>query len=163
MSDMLEHRGYYGSVSFSVDDRLFVGKIEFIDDLILFDGENVSDLEAAFKDSVDAYLSFCAEQGKEPCTTYKGTFNVRVGSDLHRKAAVAAKKNNQSLNDFVKYAIEHVLYEDPRAHEKPVHHHHHHHLPAMGQQVNVSYEQEFMTEDLSWTERASYIETRYEH
>lgn len=124
MNNMLEYRGYYGSVSYSSDDNCLMGKIEFIDDLILFDGVTVPEIEAAFRDAVDSYLKFCADRGKEPSATFKGTFNVRVGSELHRKAAVAAKKNGQTLNDFVKSAIEHVLYEDPRAHEKTVHHYH---------------------------------------
>ncbi|MCP1174368.1 type II toxin-antitoxin system HicB family antitoxin [Ralstonia chuxiongensis] len=124
MNNMLEYRNYYGSVAYSSEDRCLMGKLEFIDDLILFDGTTVEEIELAFHDAVDSYLEFCAERGKEPSATFKGTFNVRVGSELHRKAAVAARKNGQTLNDFVKCAIEHMLYEDPRAHEKPVHHYH---------------------------------------
>ncbi|MGO4416792.1 type II toxin-antitoxin system HicB family antitoxin [Cupriavidus sp. KB_39] len=124
MNNMLEYKNYYGSVEMSLEDRCLVGKIEFIDDLIMFDGATVGEIEAAFREAVDAYVAFCAEHGKEPCGTYKGSFNVRVGPDLHRKAVVAARKNHQTLNEYVKCAIEHVLYEDPRAHEKPVHHYH---------------------------------------
>lgn len=124
MNNMLEYRGYYGSVAYSSEDRCLMGKLEFIDDLILFDGTTVEEIEVAFHDAVDSYLAFCSDRGKEPSTTFKGTFNVRVGSELHKKAAVAARKNGQTLNDFVKCAIEHLLYEAPRAHEQPVYHYH---------------------------------------
>ncbi|WP_031555168.1 toxin-antitoxin system HicB family antitoxin [Oribacterium sp. FC2011] len=40
--------------------------------------------------------------GKE----YKGQFNVRIPSKLHRMAVISARKKNISLNDFVRTAIE---------------------------------------------------------
>ena len=37
--------------------------------------------------------------------TYKGSFNVRIPTELHREAAMFAAFKNMSLNDFVRYAI----------------------------------------------------------
>lgn len=161
MSEMLEYNNYYGSVEFSKEDRCFLGKIEFIDDLIMFDGTTVDELEAAFRESVDSYLAFCVERGKEPAASYKGTFNVRVGPDLHRKAAITAKKNGQSLNDFVKYAIEHVLYEDPRAHEKPVHHYH----QVVVQERTLTYERvsEYVEEGAAGSSTTDYSKAIHVH
>ena len=42
----------------------------------------------AFEEAVDDYLELCKEEGKEPEKPFKASFNVRTGTDLHRKAAL---------------------------------------------------------------------------
>jgi len=37
MKDMMTHRGYYGSVGYDDEDRIFYGKIEFIRALVSYD------------------------------------------------------------------------------------------------------------------------------
>jgi len=109
MVDVLEHKGYYGSVHFSSEDEVFHGKLMGIDDLVNFEGTSVKELKKAFHEAVDDYLETCERLGKEPNKTYKGTFNVRISTDLHKAAAVYAALNNISLNDFVKTAIDYAL------------------------------------------------------
>jgi predicted HicB family RNase H-like nuclease len=41
--------------------------------------------------------------------SYKGSFNVRLSPDLHRRAATSAKIYGTTLNTFVKEAIERRL------------------------------------------------------
>lgn len=60
----------------SADDEVFYGKILGINDLVNFEGASVKQLKKAFKEAVDDYLELCAEIGKTPEKTYKGTFNV---------------------------------------------------------------------------------------
>ena len=38
-----------------------------------------------------------------------GTFNVRIGEEMHKKAYLAAKSQDISLNDLVKTALEEKL------------------------------------------------------
>ena len=66
MSNMLTHKGYFGSVQYSEEDRVLHGKIEFIRSLVSYEGTDIDSLEAAFKEAVDDYLVLCEEQGKEP-------------------------------------------------------------------------------------------------
>lgn len=68
-----------------------------------------SQLKKAFHEAVEDYIETCKVVGKEPNKTYKGTFNVRIPTDLHKEAAVFAALNNISLNDFVKTAIDYSL------------------------------------------------------
>ena len=68
-------------------------------------GNNKYDRED-FYDAVDEYFEFCAECGKEPQQQYKGSFNVRISPDLHRKASLGTSVKNVSLNSYVEYAIE---------------------------------------------------------
>lgn len=108
-NDFIEYKGYLGSVEFNLDSGFLHGKVMFINDLITFEGENVNSLKEAFFDSVDEYLDDCKFIGKEPEATKKGTFNVRVGPELHMKAYKEGFKRGLNLNEFVKKAIENEL------------------------------------------------------
>lgn len=109
MNDVMEYKGYYASVHFSSEDDVFFGKLLGIDDLVNFEGGSVKELKKAFYEAVNDYLETCTELGKEPNKTYKGTFNVRISTDLHKAAAVYAASNNISLNEFVRAAISFAL------------------------------------------------------
>ena len=113
MNEILEHKGYYASIHFNADDEVFHGKIIGINDLVSFEGTTVKELKAGFKEAVEDYLETCAELGKEPEKTYKGSFNVRIPSELHREAARHAALKNMSLNDFVRLAIDYLVHKAP--------------------------------------------------
>jgi len=99
----MSYKGYLGTVEYSADDHCLYGKLAFIRDLVNYEGETVTELEAAFKASVDSYLAMCTKLGKQPNEPFKGTFNVRTTPELHRKAVLAA--GDISLNAFVSQAI----------------------------------------------------------
>ena len=101
MSNDLSYKGYKGSAEYSSADRIFFGKILFIDSLLMYHGTSVDELESAFKETVDAYLKHCAKMGKEPNKPYSGSFNVRTSPELHRQTAQRAHKEKTSLNDIV--------------------------------------------------------------
>jgi predicted HicB family RNase H-like nuclease len=106
MSDTMTYKGYIGSVHYSEEDEVFHGKIEALNDLIMFEGKSVKELKKAFHEAVDDYLETCKEMGREPQKPFKGSFNVRIPSDLHRKAAKKATLMGVSLNQFVQKALE---------------------------------------------------------
>ena len=66
MKDCLQHKGYSGTVQFSTDEKVFFGKLEGINDLVTFEGNNVRALENSFIDAVEDYLETCKKLGKEP-------------------------------------------------------------------------------------------------
>lgn len=70
---------------------------------------SVADLKKAFHEAVEDYLETCAELGKDPEKTYKGSFNVRISPELHRKAANLASLRKITLNELVKKAIDGVV------------------------------------------------------
>jgi predicted HicB family RNase H-like nuclease len=109
MTDVLEYKNYYAEVHFNSDDEVFFGKIIGINDLISFEGTTVRELKKAFHEAVDDYLQTCEQLGKEPEKTYKGSFNVRISPDLHRKAARYATLKKMTLNEFVKFAIDKMV------------------------------------------------------
>ncbi len=109
MNDLLQYKGYYAAVHFSAADEVFYGKLLGISDLVTFEGVSVKALKEAFEEAVEDYLLTCAELGKDPEKTYKGSFNVRISPELHRKAANLASMRKISLNDLVKQAIDGVV------------------------------------------------------
>ncbi|MCP4213352.1 MAG: type II toxin-antitoxin system HicB family antitoxin [bacterium] len=109
MGNFLEYRGYSGCVEFSAEDRTFHGKINFINDLVTFEGATVEDLENQFKDAVDDYLATCKKLNINPQKSFKGTFNLNIPPELHKRATFAAAKRDISLNRLVELAIEHEL------------------------------------------------------
>ena len=113
MSNMLTHKGYFGSVQYSQEDKVFHGKIEFIRALVSYEGTDVTGLANAFKDAVDDYLELCEERGENPEQPFKGSFNVRTGTDLHRQAALYARKNGINLNKVVVEALKSYLITEP--------------------------------------------------
>ena len=98
---MMEYKGYLGLVEYDDEAGIFHGEVINLRDVITFQGETVQELRAAFQESVDDYLAFCAERGEEPERPYSGTFTVRIPPVLHRDIAFQARMRNKSLNSWV--------------------------------------------------------------
>ena len=107
-NNILEYKGYHTKIEFDSENLILRGKIEGINDFVNFECENMKDVENEFHEAVDDYLEFCKEVGKE----YKGTFNVRIDPDLHKKLAHLASKNGDTLNASVEKAIREYVSED---------------------------------------------------
>jgi predicted HicB family RNase H-like nuclease len=109
MDNIMKHKEYIGSIKVSPEDNLIHGKIEFINDLVTFEAATVPELKQAFIEAVEDYIELCAEVGKEPEKSFTGSFNVRIGPDLHRKAAIVSLGKQMSLNQLVQEAVSHYI------------------------------------------------------
>ena len=105
MNDILEYKGYHTRVLFFAETRTLRGKIEGISDFVDFETADPNEVEKEFHMAVDDYLEFCKEVGKTPEKEYKGTFNVRISPESHKKIALLAFRDNCSLNAEVEKAI----------------------------------------------------------
>lgn len=94
----MEYKGYVGSVEFSEEDVIFYGKVMGIRSLISYEGENARELVEGFHEAVDEYLLICEQQGKVPEQAYKGSFNVRISPELHKKIVIYATEHDITLN-----------------------------------------------------------------
>lgn len=116
MNNLLKYKGYYGSMEISLEDKVLHGKIECINDLVTYEAQNVDALQSAFEVAVDDYLETCAEIGKEPDRTMSGTFNVRIGEILHKKAYLKSCSLGVTLNEFVRLSVSEKLDDKKEVH-----------------------------------------------
>lgn len=106
---MMNYKGYVGHIEYDEINRIFTGSVVNSQTVITFHGKSVDELEKEFHLSVDDYLEWCREQGVQPEKIYSGKFNVRFQPELHKKAAIAAKKLGISLNSFIEKSTEDEL------------------------------------------------------
>lgn len=112
MTKKLTYKKYTGSVEYSREDGIFFGKILYIRDLILYDADSEEGLQKSFESAVDEYLTDCKELGREPEEPCSGTFNVRVGPDMHLELKFLALRNKTSINETVRRACAAAIYAD---------------------------------------------------
>jgi len=104
MMPMLEYKGYFGAVE--ADDGIFVGRVSGLRDVITFEGATFAEVEQAFRGSVDDYLAFCAERGEPPDRPHNGKILLRLDPEAHRRAALRARAEGISLNQWIARRIE---------------------------------------------------------
>ncbi len=63
---MMEYKGYIGRVALDDEAGLFHGEVINSRDVITFQGTSAEEVKREFQASIDVYLDFCAEQGKDP-------------------------------------------------------------------------------------------------
>ena len=134
---MMQYNGYHGSVEVSVEDNVLHGSIQFINDLVTYEAETPEKLRHEFEAAVDDYLETCRELGKEPDKEFSGTFNVRVGAEVHRKAAIAATLEGVTLNEFIRRALDQAT----KANNEIVHRHKHEHVFSINTETETVFEE----------------------
>lgn len=145
---VFQHRGYTGSCQISEEDECLFGKILFIDDLITYEGDTVPELHQAFRDAVEFYIQQCEQAGVQPNKPLSGSFNVRIRPEMHREACICATRNGQSLNDFVKSAIEQAVENHGKKVVFKETHNHHYHEVRVDKSENTF-------EELEWQQSSS--------
>ena len=76
MNNLIEYKGYYGSVEYS---------------------------------NKDDYLSLCEKEGLTPEKIYKGSFNIRISPEMHKKLAMYSFSQRCSINSTVEEAVAEYL------------------------------------------------------
>ncbi|PYE89954.1 type II toxin-antitoxin system HicB family antitoxin [Phyllobacterium leguminum] len=99
----LHYRGYQGAVEFE-DGHLFV-RVLHVDDVLVAQFDNAGEAHKIFRELVDGYLADCTEFGREPNKPFKGSFNIRIPPELHRRVAILSAESGISLNTWVSEAI----------------------------------------------------------
>lgn len=97
----MTYKNYTGTVEYSDEDNCLYGRIEGINDIIMYEGESISDIKQAFRSSVDDYLEHCKNIAKEPNKVYSGLFVLRIAPHLHSRVASEANNLGISLNQYI--------------------------------------------------------------
>ena len=100
MKNTLTYRGYTARVEFDPRDKIFVGRVLGIQDIITFHGETVVKLTVDFRAALDHYLADCKTTGRKPLKPYSGKLMLRIPQEVHAHVALAAKAHGKSLNQW---------------------------------------------------------------
>ena len=106
----LEYKGYLGSIDYDKESKMLVGKVlGMTSDCILYEGNNVEELENDFQNAINSYIESCHEMGIKPRKSYNGNLNIRIPADIHSQIIVYAHKYGTTLNSIVKNALKKQL------------------------------------------------------
>jgi predicted HicB family RNase H-like nuclease len=97
----IEYKGYYSNIYYNPETKLFYGKIEFIKDLVNYEGHDADSVLDAFHKAVDDYIADCEKLGEKPEKPFKGSFNVSIAPELHKKASLYALEYKKTLNELI--------------------------------------------------------------
>ena len=99
-----------GSVEFNEKEGCLQGHVQGMrDELLYYKGKSVAELEKKFKNAIDKYLLKCQKKDESPKRPYNGALNVRLGPDLHGRAALMAEYMGRTINSLIKESVETFL------------------------------------------------------
>lgn len=97
--------GYQAKIEYDPELDTFRGEILGLNGGADFYGKNPKELRAEFRNSLQVYLTVCAEKGIEPRKRYSGKFNLRISPELHERLAIAAQAEGKSINLIAQEAL----------------------------------------------------------
>ena len=96
----MKYNGYVARIEYDEVDRIFVGHLAGIKDIVGFHGSTVDELEQAFHETVDNYLAICNETGRPAQKPYSGKLMLRVSPEAHAAVATTAAAHGKSINQW---------------------------------------------------------------
>ena len=101
----MTYLGYTAHMDFDTEDRIIVGRVVDIDDIITFHGTSVAEFESAFKTAVDSYIHACQQLGQTADKPASGRLMLRVNPAVHAAAVKASARSGQSLNKWAEKVL----------------------------------------------------------
>jgi predicted HicB family RNase H-like nuclease len=106
MNNTMNYKGFTAKIEFSADDKVFVGRLVGIDDIVMFEAETVEELNRAFEEAVDFHIEVCEKHGKKARKSYSGKVLFRLPDKLHAEIAEAATRRGKSINEWGREVFE---------------------------------------------------------
>jgi len=105
MTNFMTYKGYTASMVFDVEDKIIVGRVQDVDDIISFHGESVAEFESNFHSTIDDYLAASKALGSAPEKPASGKVMLRIAPEVHAAALKAAARSGTSLNKWAESAL----------------------------------------------------------
>jgi len=102
----MTYRGYTARMEFDTQDKVIVGRVIDVDDIITFHATSVSEFEQAFHGAVDGYLAACQQLDQLPEKSSSGRLMLRIEPRIHASALRRAAEAGQSLNKWAANVLE---------------------------------------------------------
>jgi len=95
-------KGYNANIEYDAFDRIFVGRLSGIDDdIVVFHGSTVDELETAFHESVNHYIDVSERIGHQVSEPFSGRIILQIPPEIHSAVATAAEVSGKSINQWV--------------------------------------------------------------
>ena len=107
----LTYKGYSARIEFDAEDRLFVGHLAGVRDIVGFHGRSVVELEAAFHEAVIDYLAACKKLGQSPNKPSSGRVMLRLPPEVHARASARAEAEGVSFNQWAATVLERAAHD----------------------------------------------------
>lgn len=105
MTNTMQYRGYVASMIFDAEDKVIVGRVLDVDDIITFHGDSIREFESNFHTVLDDYITACEKLGAAPEKPASGKLMLRVSPTVHAAALKAAARKGVSLNKWAEQAL----------------------------------------------------------
>ena len=105
MINSMTYKGYTASMVFDAEDKIIVGRIMDVDDIISFHGESIAEFETNFHATIEDYLAASKELDSAPEKPASGKVMLRIAPEVHAAALKAAARNGTSLNKWAESAL----------------------------------------------------------
>ena len=101
----MSDKGYKARMDFDTEDKIIVGRIQDIDDIITFHAESIAEFEATFHSAVDSYIAACEKLGQAAEKPVSSRLMLRVDPAVHAAALKASVRSGQSLNKWAEKVL----------------------------------------------------------
>jgi predicted HicB family RNase H-like nuclease len=101
MNNTMTYKGYLARIDYDANDRIFTGRVLGINDIVVFDGTTVDEIEQRLHEMLDFYLESSQQAGRPPQKPYSGKLMLRIPPEIHARAAMLAEAQGKSLNQWV--------------------------------------------------------------
>jgi predicted HicB family RNase H-like nuclease len=105
MINSMSYKGYTASMVFDTEDKIIVGRVLDIDDIISFHGESIAQFEANFHSAIEDYLAASEQLESPPEKPASGKVMLRIAPGIHAAALKAAARSGTSLNKWAEGAL----------------------------------------------------------
>ena len=100
------YKGYTARIEYEDDDKILVGRVTDIADIISFHGGSVKEIETAFHEAIDDYIAACAKLKQPAAKPASGRLMLRIPPRIHASALRRAAQSGQSLNKWAAGVLE---------------------------------------------------------
>ncbi len=102
----MKYKGYVARIEYDDLDRIFVGHLAGIKDIVGFHGATMDELETAFHESVDNYLAISEETSRPAQKPFSGKLELQVSPDVYAALAAAAQMHGKSINQLASEVLD---------------------------------------------------------
>ncbi len=103
--NQMSYRSYFAHIEYDEVDRIFVGHLAGLQDIVGFHGTSVDELEQAFHEAVESYLAISEESGRAAQKPYTEPLILTISPETHAAVATLSHRQGKSIQQWATEAI----------------------------------------------------------